>query len=163
MTDSCPPGLPKPNGPYDHYDAVTYTPYPINIPRARRHVAHLTTTMGHPHSAGDAALLASELCTNALLHGCLRDRLFRVETSLTGNALRVAVTDPRGDRLPYPQTSTPDDQFGRGLLIVRTLAARWAVEKLTVGKTVWAELDIPENPTAPAPRRIESFRSPRRP
>ncbi|MCX5235802.1 ATP-binding protein [Streptomyces prunicolor] len=144
MTDSCPPGLPNPHDHrhYDHYDAVTYTPYPINIPRARRHVAHLTTTWGHPHSAGDAALLASELCTNALLHGCLRDRLFRVETSLTGNALRVAVTDPRGERLPYPQNSTPDDQFGRGLLIVRTLAARWAVEKLTVGKTVWAELDI---------------------
>ncbi|WP_406457720.1 ATP-binding protein [Streptomyces sp. NBC_01622] len=142
MTDSCPPGPPKPNGPYDHYDAVTYTPYPSNIPRARRHVAHLTTAWGHPHSAADAALLASELCTNALLHGCLRDRLFRVETSLTGNALRVAVTDPRGERLPWPQTSTPDDQFGRGLLIVRTLAARWAVERLTVGKTVWAELDI---------------------
>ncbi|WP_416965946.1 ATP-binding protein [Streptomyces sp. Agncl-13] len=90
----------------------------------------------------DAALLASELCTNSLLHGCLRDRLFRVETSLTGNTLRVAVTDPRGERFPFPQTSTPDDQFGRGLLIVRTLAARWAVERLTVGKTVWAELDI---------------------
>jgi anti-sigma regulatory factor (Ser/Thr protein kinase) len=93
-------------------------------PRARRHVAHLTTTWGYPHSAGDAALLASELCTNALLHGCRRDRLFRVETSLNGNALRVAVTDPRGERLPYPQTSAPDDQFGRGLLVVRTLAAR---------------------------------------
>lgn len=65
-----------------------------------------------------------------------------METSVIGNALRVAVTDPRGERLPYPQTSTHDDQFGHGLLIVRTLAARWAVEKLTVGKTVWAELDI---------------------
>ncbi|WP_405992090.1 ATP-binding protein [Streptomyces sp. NBC_00986] len=145
MTDSCPPGPPNPhNRRYDHYDAVTYTPYPINIPRARRQVAHLTAIWGHPHSAGDAALLASELCTNALLHGCLRDRLFRVETSLTGNALRVAVTDPREERprLPFPQTSTPGDQFGRDLLIVRTLAARWAVERLTVGKTVWAELNI---------------------
>jgi hypothetical protein len=81
------------------------------------------------------------LCTNALLHGCLRDRLFRVETSLTGNALRVAVTDPRGERLPYIPTPVADDQFGRGLLIVRALANRWAVEKLTVGKTVWAELE----------------------
>ncbi|MFE2312026.1 ATP-binding protein [Streptomyces sp. NPDC059441] len=83
------------------------------------------------------------MCTNALLHGCLRDRLFRVETSLTGNALRVAVTDPRGERLPHPHTPVADDQFGRGLLIVRTLANRWAAEKLTVGKTVWAEMDMP--------------------
>ncbi|MBZ9641955.1 ATP-binding protein, partial [Streptomyces sp. PSKA30] len=97
---------------------------------------------GHPDLADDAALLASELCTNALLHGCLRDRLFRVETSLSSTSLRVAVTDPRGERLPHPPSSTLDDQFGRGLLIVRTLATRWAMEKLIVGKTVWAELDL---------------------
>src|SRR2546426_432974 len=77
MTDSCPPGLPKG---YDRYDAVSYTPYPRSIPLARRHVAQLAIIWGHPGVAGDAALLASELCTNALLHGCLRDRLFRVET-----------------------------------------------------------------------------------
>ncbi|MGW1953472.1 ATP-binding protein [Streptomyces sp. NPDC001920] len=74
--------------------------------------------------------------------GCLRDRLFRVETSLTGTALRVAVSDPRGERLPATRTADLDDQFGRGLLLVRTYADRWAVEKLTVGKTVWAELEL---------------------
>lgn len=140
MTDSCPaPRVPKG---YDRYDAVSYTPYPQNISRARRRVAQLAVDWGHSGAAGDAALLASELCTNALLHGCLRDRLFRVETSLAGNALRVAVTDPKGERLPSPRASSPSDQFGRGLVIVDALAARWAVEKLTVGKTVWAELDI---------------------
>ncbi len=140
MADSCPPNLPKP---YDRYDAVSYTPYPRSIPLARRHVAQLAVDWGHPATAGAAALLASELCTNALLHGCLRDRLFRVETSMTGNALRVAVTDPKGERLPVPRAITVGDQFGRGLLIVCALADRWAVEKLTVGKRVWAELDIP--------------------
>ncbi|KUO16862.1 ATP-binding protein [Streptomyces dysideae] len=142
MTDSCPPRRAKDPKPYDRYDAVSYSPYPRNIPLARRHVAQLTVDWGHPDAAGDAALLASELCTNALLHGCLRDRLFRVETSLTGTALRVAVTDPRGERLPCSRPSTTGDQFGRGLLIVRTLTDRWSVEKLTVGKTVWAELDV---------------------
>ncbi|MGW6909283.1 ATP-binding protein [Streptomyces sp. NPDC054940] len=144
MTNSCPPPPRHPKAPkaYDRYDAVSYTPFPRNIPLARRHVAQLAVDWGHPHAAGDAALLTSELCTNALLHGCLRDRLFRVETSLTGTALRVAVTDPRGERLPCSRPSTADDQFGRGLHIVRTLADRWSVESLTVGKTVWAELDI---------------------
>ncbi|KUL41671.1 ATP-binding protein [Streptomyces regalis] len=143
MTDSCPPRNPKAKAKaYDRYDAVSYTPYPRNIPLARRHVAQLAVDWGHPGVAGDLALLASELCTNALLHGCLRDRLFRVETSLTGRALRVAVTDPRGERLPSTRTADPGDQFGRGLLLVRTYADRWAVEKLTVGKTVWVELDI---------------------
>lgn len=139
MTDSCPPGPPKP---YDRHDEVSYTPYPRSIPLARRHVAELAVDWGHPGLAGDAALVASELCTNALLHGCLRDRLFRVETSLTPTALRIAVTDPRGERLPGPRLPDADDQFGRGLLIVRVLAGRWAVERLTVGKTVWAELDL---------------------
>jgi anti-sigma regulatory factor (Ser/Thr protein kinase) len=143
VTDSCPPRHPKSPKTYDRYDAVSYTPFPRNISLARRHVAQLTVNWGHPDAAGDAAVLASELCTNALLHGCLRDRLFRVETSLTAKALRVAVTDPRGERLPNPRPSAGDDQFGRGLLIVRALADRWAVEKLTVGKTVWVELDIP--------------------
>ncbi|GCB47636.1 ATP-binding protein [Streptomyces sp. NL15-2K] len=137
MTDSCPtPHVPKG---YDRYDAVSYSPYPRSIALARRRVAQLVADWGHPSAAGDAALLTSELCTNALLHGCLRDRLFRVETSLSSTALRVAVTDPRGERLPNARISNTNDQFGRGLLIVRTLAARWDVERLTVGKTVWAE------------------------
>ncbi|MFJ2828751.1 ATP-binding protein [Streptomyces sp. NPDC087263] len=142
MTGSCDPDRHK-NHPHrpDRYDAVSYTPYPQSIPRARRRVAHLAAEWGHPGAAGDAALLASELCTNALLHGCLRDRLFRVETSLIGQVLRIAVTDPKGERLPEPRTAQEGDQFGRGLLIVRVLASRWAVENLTVGKTVWAELN----------------------
>lgn len=146
MIDSCPPGNPNRKAKaYDRYDAVSYTPYSRNIPLARRHVAQLAVDWGHPGVAGDAALLASELCTNALLHGCLRDRLFRVEMSLTGEALRVAVSDPRGERLPAARTADPGDQFGRGLLLVRTVADRWAVQKLTVGKAVWAELDIPRS------------------
>ncbi|MFI8188547.1 ATP-binding protein [Streptomyces sp. NPDC085946] len=139
MSDCRPPEAFKTS---DRYDTVSYTPYPQNIPRARRRIARLAVDWGHPGLAGDAALLAGELCTNALLHGCLRDRLFRVETSLTGHALRVAVTDPRGERLPEHRVPGPGDRFGRGLLIVGELADRWAVERLTVGKTVWAELDV---------------------
>ncbi|MEU7043733.1 ATP-binding protein [Streptomyces varsoviensis] len=124
-----------------HYDVVDYTPYPYNIPVARRRVARLACDWGHEEVAGDAALLASELITNALLHGCLRDRLFRVEVFLAGAVLRVAVTDPKGERRPRPRVADPHcDQFGRGLLIVRALAHRWGVEGRTVGKTVWAEL-----------------------
>lgn len=146
MTDSCPPGNPNRKAKaYDRYDTVSYTPYPRNIPLARRHVAQLAVDWGHPDVADDMALLASELCTNALLHGCLRGRLFRVETSLTGKAIRVAVSDPRGERLPAARTAHPDDQFGRGVLLVRAVADRWAVQRLSVGKTVWVELDIPRS------------------
>ncbi|WP_328377898.1 ATP-binding protein [Streptomyces sp. NBC_00440] len=124
------------------HDKVSYPPYPRSVPLARRRVASLVADWGHPELAGDAALVAGELCGNAVLHGCLRDRLFRVDVTLGGNTLRIAVTDPRGERLPVPRVADPDDQFGRGLLIVDTVAARWDVQTLTVGKAVWAELDV---------------------
>ncbi|MBV2356041.1 ATP-binding protein [Streptomyces sp. J2-1] len=138
MSDACPPpGIKK----YDRYDTATYAPYPRSVPLARRNVARLTALWGQDALVADAALIAGELCANAVLHGCLRDRLFRVETSLTGGVLRITVTDPKGERLPEPRQAGADEQFGRGLLLVRAVATRWAVEKLTVGKSVWAELD----------------------
>jgi hypothetical protein len=46
VTNSClPPRPPKGN---DRYDAVSYTPYPSNIPRARRRVAQLAVDWGPP-------------------------------------------------------------------------------------------------------------------
>ncbi|MFF8610613.1 ATP-binding protein [Streptomyces sp. NPDC015346] len=128
------------------YDSVSYTPYPQSVRLARRRVAERVVTWGHPELAGDAALVTSELGTNALLHGCLGDRLFRVEVRLDGRVLRIAVTDPRGERLPQTRAPGVDERYGRGLVIVRTVAARWDVVPLTVGKTVWAELDVTQGP-----------------
>jgi anti-sigma regulatory factor (Ser/Thr protein kinase) len=92
--------------------------------------------------SGDTALLVSELSTNAILHGRARGRLFRVRLTLTETALRIAVSDARGERLPSPRAAVPTDQFGRGLCIVRMLAARWGVVERVVGKTVWCVLDV---------------------
>jgi anti-sigma regulatory factor (Ser/Thr protein kinase) len=128
------------------YDVATYPPRLESVPTARRRVARLTGEWGHPEAGEDAALVTSELATNALLHGCLRDRLFRVEVVLTEAeaeaVLRIAVTDPKGERRPALRSAECGDQFGRGLVIVRAVAARWDVDTLTVGKTVWAELDL---------------------
>jgi anti-sigma regulatory factor (Ser/Thr protein kinase) len=143
VCDCCLPEPAKVNLVNERFDSVSYAPYPHSVPLARRHVASLALAWGQPGLAGNAALVASELCTNAVLHGCLRERLFRVETSLRGDTLRIAVTDPRGERLPEPRTPDDEDAFGRGLFIVAALAGAWAVESLTVGKTVWAELRAP--------------------
>ncbi|WP_063806250.1 ATP-binding protein [Streptomyces kanamyceticus] len=77
--------------------------------------------------------------TNALL----RERLIRVRIALTADALRVEVTDPRGERLPEPRAAEGGDQFGRGLLLVGALADRWWCELCDVGKTVCAEWRVP--------------------
>ncbi|MCK8680488.1 ATP-binding protein [Streptomyces lichenis] len=123
-------------------DSMTYTPDRRSVRRARRRVAALVIEWGHPGAAGDAALIAGELAANALLHGRVAGRMFRVEVSLDAKVLRVAVTDARGERLPEQREAGVEEQCGRGLAIVDALAARWGVERLVVGKRVWAELDV---------------------
>ncbi|MFJ7270579.1 ATP-binding protein [Streptomyces sp. NPDC099050] len=122
------------------HDVRNYPPRQDSVPTARRHTAWLAVAWGRPELAADAALLTSELATNALLHGSVRDRYFRVEVRLTGAALRIEVTDPKGERRPEPRAAADDDQFGRGLHIVDALAQRWGASDRLVGKTVWAEL-----------------------
>ncbi|CAL9640761.1 hypothetical protein SUDANB176_06340 [Streptomyces sp. enrichment culture] len=64
-------------------------------------------------------------------------------TSRAGGVPRIAVTDARGDRFPSPATdlaTPPDDESGRGLLIVAALADRWGSEPYPPdGEAVWAE------------------------
>jgi hypothetical protein len=82
-----------------------------------------------------AELLASELVSNALRHssGPLRLTLERV------SGLRCLVSDGTAD-LPRPADAGPDDESGRGLLLVDMLAARWGCEVGPEGKNVWFEL-----------------------
>ncbi|MBP5939760.1 ATP-binding protein [Streptomyces acidiscabies] len=124
-----------------HHDLVEYTPYPKNVTLARHRAQHLIRDWGHPQLAENTGLLVSELAGNAVFHGTLRGRLFRVELFLTEKALRIEVTDARGELLPVPRTAAPDEHFGRGLMIVEKTADRWGVSELIVGKTVWCELD----------------------
>jgi hypothetical protein len=134
-------GMTAPETPLRH-DRLDYTPLPKSVTLARQRAQRLLTEWGHPELAADAGLLVSELGGNAVLHGSLRDRLFRVELTLMEHALRISVSDPKGELRPYVREAAADDMFGRGLLIVREVADRWGVNDLAVGKSVWCELDV---------------------
>ncbi|MGW3950552.1 ATP-binding protein [Streptomyces sp. NPDC004752] len=137
-----PDASPAPD-PLLHEDQLDYTPFPRSVSLARRRAARLVSDWGHAPLAGDVALVVSELMTNALLHGSLRERLIRVRLVTTRTALRVEVSDPRGERLPCVRDVTGEDQFGRGLLLVGALADDWGVgPRAGVGKTVWAEWSL---------------------
>ncbi|MER7576660.1 PAS domain S-box protein [Streptomyces sp. NPDC126514] len=88
------------------------------------------------HLADDARLLASEVLTNAIQHaqGPLGLRLRRTATELT-----VEVSD-NSPHLPQLRLATPDDESGRGLLLVDTLADSWGVRPTDDGKTTWFTL-----------------------
>ncbi|WP_328688499.1 ATP-binding protein [Streptomyces caniferus] len=92
-----------------------------------------------------AALVVAELAANAALHGRVPGRDFRLTLTVLGHALRIEVTDTRGDRLPVRPRATCEcpAESGYGLLLVEELADRWGVDAGRVpAKTVWAELDL---------------------
>ncbi|MEU1045373.1 ATP-binding protein [Streptomyces sp. NPDC005897] len=95
-------------------------------------------------SVGDiAALLVSELVTNALRHatGPIGVRVVRDPAGAAG-ILRVEVSDPLPDP-PRERAARPDDEDGRGLQLVATAARRWGTRPGEAGKTVWFELALP--------------------
>ncbi|HET9691436.1 MAG TPA: SpoIIE family protein phosphatase [Acidimicrobiales bacterium] len=108
---------------------------PEAVGRARSHVrASLATAP--PGVVEDAALVASELVTNAVLHGeppvVLRVR--------PGPPARVEVHDA-GRSAPIVVGADADAMTGRGLAMVRALTGRFGVDRLPAGgKVVWAEL-----------------------
>ncbi|MEU6330171.1 ATP-binding protein [Streptomyces sp. NPDC047049] len=93
-----------------------------------------------------ARLLVAELAANAVQHGRVAGRSFRLTLAVAPSAtLRIEVTDTRGDRLPVrvPGLGGVLAESGHGLLLVEELADRWGVEEGPVPcKTVWAEVDL---------------------
>ncbi|MFB7929523.1 MULTISPECIES: ATP-binding protein [unclassified Streptomyces] len=91
----------------------------------------------------------AELAANAVRHGQVRGRDFRLRLTLHADdpALRIEATDARPDRRPpAPGTlrpPSPDQDSGRGLLLVEALSTHWG----TAGgdpytKTVWCEVPL---------------------
>ncbi|MFE0811808.1 ATP-binding protein [Streptomyces sp. NPDC058794] len=91
-----------------------------------------------------AALLVSELVTNALRHatGPIGVRLVRRRAGPDG-ILLVEVSDPLPDP-PRVRVARPGDEDGRGLQLVASSARRWGTRPGEAGKTVWFELAVPE-------------------
>jgi anti-sigma regulatory factor (Ser/Thr protein kinase) len=123
--------------------AVVLLPYtPSSVAVARRHlVADLVSAGMYESVVGDAALVVSELLSNAIRHAApLPGSTVRVAWTLHDDALRVAVSDAGGGPLPHVTQASPAAPGGRGLSIVETLSARWGVLRDESETTVWAVL-----------------------
>ncbi len=98
--------------------------------------------------AEDAAVIVSELVTNALLHGCGLSAATadQVELILWRQAGQMvcAVTDP-GPEPPVLVLPDPLAEAGRGLQVVQALSATWGWTRLGgCRKAVWAALRAPD-------------------
>lgn len=141
----------------DHQEAsVTLPSDPASVPEARRHVGALLAEWGLP--AGSALadtirLIVSELATNAVQHTCGQSPTFTVGLVLERDErLCVGVTDSH-PRRPQRLPAAVQQDNGRGLVIIRWLAAECGGRLSVVpteegGKTVRVELPWQAGPAA---------------
>jgi len=95
-------------------------------------------------------LLVSELVTNAVLHA---GSDVEVLVRLTATAARIEVTDASGASIA-PRNATSEEDSGRGLALVGSLAQRWGVRPAAGGgKTVWFEVQRSPGDTPAPPGR----------
>ena len=115
-------------------------PVPTAARASRAFVAELCGRWGLQELAGSAALLASELVTNAVVHAGTALEL-RVEVHGARLYLAVRDQDPDVARL---LAAKGGPEPGLGLLIVDRVAASWgARQDAAGGKTVWCTMDPP--------------------
>jgi PAS domain S-box-containing protein len=111
----------------------------IDISEARRAVAEHLRSLGAPESVvDDAALVTSELLTNATLHAVPPVELRAIGDE---NEIRIEVHD-NASYEPRKQRPGSEDEHGRGLQIVAALADRWGTRPTDSGKTVWCVLSL---------------------
>ncbi|MFJ9076470.1 PAS domain S-box protein [Streptomyces sp. NPDC102278] len=121
--------------------SVVLAPRPSSVGEGRR---FLRTTLAGWESVDDqlcdtACLLASELLSNAVNHGCGPVRL---KLRQAGRELSVEVCDG-SPVLPQARFASPDAESGRGLLLVDSLAEAWGTLPTAEGKAVWFSLPLP--------------------
>jgi anti-sigma regulatory factor (Ser/Thr protein kinase) len=117
--------------------SMVLAPQAAAVRQARNLVKEACVEAGTDQITCDAAvLLTSETVTNAFVHGRSEARL---EVAAHPGSVYVEVGDDNS-RHPTSQPRDEDALDGRGLEIVRLLAARWGVRDEAFGKIVWFEV-----------------------
>jgi anti-sigma regulatory factor (Ser/Thr protein kinase) len=126
--------------------AIVERPYRISLladpsaaAQARRHVRAIIQAWDVPVDAYTAALLTSELVTNAILHASDEREIIDLVISWGGGLLRVEVHD--GSRsAPARVHPLPYAEAGRGLMLLDTMSAGWGTRETARGKAVYFTL-----------------------
>ncbi|RSS53731.1 SpoIIE family protein phosphatase [Streptomyces sp. WAC01280] len=118
-------------------------------PRARAFASGVLSSWRFPVELRDLGVLAtSELVANSLQHGTppMRLRLRR-----TDRRLIIEVTDG-DDHLPRRRRAETEDEAGRGISIIATIASSWGSRRTPGGgKAVWCEFALPNKPAKSRP------------
>ncbi len=129
-------------------DCLEFESNPEMVVAARRFVRERLAVWEALEHIDAAALVASELVTNAVLHA---RTAITLRLQMHGGTIRIEVYD-ENPRLPVVAPCPPDATSGRGLALISATATAWGMENRGDGKVVWAELgpgpdDTPEDCT----------------
>jgi anti-sigma regulatory factor (Ser/Thr protein kinase) len=109
----------------------------------RRLVSDLIAAGIYDAAIRDAALVVSELLSNALRHaGPLPGAQISVAWRVDAGRVQVSVRDGGGQTRPELGQPTQAATGGRGLRIVEKLSADWGTSSDDEGTTVWAQIPV---------------------
>jgi len=115
---------------------------PTAVPCFRLHARAVALEWDLAALAGDIELIVSELVTNAI-----RAALRAGDIGLTAPVVRLWLASDLHEilirvwdgssQMPARQDAGPDDESGRGLMLVECLASKWGAYRVEDGKVVW--------------------------
>lgn len=115
---------------------------PESVPIARFHVRAALAYCDLDQFAADAAVITSELVTNAVQHAC-RDATATIGVTVArprdSETVIIAVSDS-SPHAPVMRIAPPGGERGRGLQIVESLSSHWGWHPEPDGKAVLAIL-----------------------
>ena len=125
---------------------------PASVGSARRLVSAALRDWGLDHLVDPAALLVSELVTNAVLHA---RTAVSVEVERTRSVVRVVVRDG-SRRRPRQRRHEVSAATGRGLGLLTAVSYRWGCDDAPepYAKAVWFELPV-DRVLLPQPRAFD--------
>ncbi len=86
-----------------------------------------------------AALVVSELVTNAIVHTASEHIVCELHDG--AELVRIAVRDEGcAPGEPHPLSARPEEEHGRGLLLIDALCHAWGTQEHGAGLVVWADL-----------------------
>jgi anti-sigma regulatory factor (Ser/Thr protein kinase) len=127
---------------------VRFAPTSAAVPVVRAKAVQTLTEWSVDEQSRDlAALVVSELVTNAVRASQLDDDFIAVRLSIAGSDVLVEVWSQPDATMPQAQRPDTDSETGRGLALVEALTSRWdAYQAKSGGVVVWAQFPAQVQP-----------------
>jgi anti-sigma regulatory factor (Ser/Thr protein kinase) len=112
---------------------------------ARGHVRTVAREWNLADLASTAELLVSELVTNAVQASAklrtVGSPVIHLWVTSDGVSMVIHVWDG-SDEMPFVKDVAPDEENGRGLMLVATLGKDWGCYRKAAGKVVWVMITV---------------------